>query len=133
MSEKGAGFRVTFVLFGCGRPVPRQRIGIILITVIGFCRWVCGCEFQPRSNFSPPRRRIPPVPLRPPTRCLPSCTSALLANTSNILTLPDGEPRREQSTFPARSRPTDRSSFFRACKRWFDLTPGRYRSQLHRH
>jgi AraC-like DNA-binding protein len=24
----------------------------------------------------------------------------------------------------------DQSSFFRACKRWFDLSPGQYRSQL---
>jgi AraC-like DNA-binding protein len=24
----------------------------------------------------------------------------------------------------------DHSSFFRACKRWFDLSPGQYRSQL---
>ena len=27
----------------------------------------------------------------------------------------------------------DQSSFFRACKRWFDLSPGQYRSQLARH
>jgi AraC-like DNA-binding protein len=27
----------------------------------------------------------------------------------------------------------DQSSFFRACRRWFDLSPGQYRSQLHRH
>src|SRR5207245_6714346 len=27
----------------------------------------------------------------------------------------------------------DQSSFFRACRRWFRLPPGQYRSQLHRH
>ena len=27
----------------------------------------------------------------------------------------------------------DQSSFFRACRRWFHLSPGQYRSQLHRH
>ena len=27
----------------------------------------------------------------------------------------------------------DQSSFFRACRRWFDLSPGQYRSQLHRY
>jgi AraC-like DNA-binding protein len=26
----------------------------------------------------------------------------------------------------------DQSSFFRACRRWFDLSPGQYRSQLHK-
>ena len=25
---------------------------------------------------------------------------------------------------------SDQSSFFRACRRWFDLSPGQYRSQL---
>jgi AraC-like DNA-binding protein len=28
---------------------------------------------------------------------------------------------------------TDQSSFFRACRRWFNISPGQYRSQLQRH
>src|SRR5262249_50749045 len=41
MTEEAEGFRITFVLFGGDRPVPRQRIEFIFITVISFCRWIC--------------------------------------------------------------------------------------------
>src|SRR6266550_661699 len=42
MSSERGGYRVTFELFGGSRPVPRQRIEFIFITVIGFCRWISG-------------------------------------------------------------------------------------------
>ena len=47
MIEEHAGYRVTFVLFGGDRPVPRQRIEFIFVTVIGFCRWISGREVHP--------------------------------------------------------------------------------------
>src|SRR5262245_43411719 len=47
MREEGAGFRVTFILFGGDRPVPRQRIEFIFVTVIGFCRSISAREIHP--------------------------------------------------------------------------------------
>jgi AraC-like DNA-binding protein len=222
MSEEGTGLRVTFVLFGGDRPVPRQRIEFILITVIGFCRWICGRDVQPLAIELPYPAPADPAPYRAAFRCPVSFdaprSSLLFARadlteplpTSNpllaelherfageylkhfdhaltsfrvreviIRRLPDGEPRREQvarelclseRTLQRRLEKeaisfiqlldetrrelaeqyldrlhlplaqaayllgfADESSFFRACKRWFDLTPGQYRSQLHRH
>src|SRR5262245_9027122 len=49
MSEERAGYRLTFVLFGGDRPVPRQRIEFIFVTVVGFCRWISGREVHPRG------------------------------------------------------------------------------------
>ena len=40
MNKERAGYRVTFVLLGGDRPVPRQRIEFIFVTLIGFCRWI---------------------------------------------------------------------------------------------
>jgi AraC-like DNA-binding protein len=217
-SEEGTGLRVTFVLFGGDRPVPRQRIEYILITVIGFCRWICGREVQPLAIELPYPAPADPAPYRTAFLCPVSFdaprSSLLFARTdltvplptSNpllaelherfageylkhfdhaqtsfrareviIRRLPDGELRREQvarelcmseRTLQRRLENeatsfiqlldetrrelaeqyldrlhlplaqaayllgfADQSSFFRACKRWFDLTPGQYRNR----
>jgi hypothetical protein len=47
MSEERAGYRITFVLFGGDRPVPRQRVEFIVVTVIGYCRWLSGRDVHP--------------------------------------------------------------------------------------
>jgi AraC-like DNA-binding protein len=49
MTEEGDGVRIDFVLFGGERPIPRQRIEFIFITVVGFCRWICRCDVSPRA------------------------------------------------------------------------------------
>jgi len=115
MDEEHIGYRVTFVLFGGGRPIPRQRIDFILVTLIGFCRWISGRDFNPLAiDCRIPRRRIlrPTAPrsaaqchlmrrataccLLAPTcllhfqhriQCLRSCTSVLPANICNTLTM----------------------------------------------
>jgi len=219
MSTEEAGCRVTFVLFGGERPVPRQRIEFIFITVIGFCQWISGREVHPLAVELPYPEPTDPAPYHAAFRCpllfdAPRC-SLLLARadlmtplpTSNpvlaelhdrfageylkhfdhaqtsyrareviIRRLPDGEPRRDQvggelgmsertlqrrleeegtsfgqllddtrrelaEQYLGRLQLTlaqaayllgfaDQSSFFRACKRWFELSPGQYRSQL---
>jgi AraC-like DNA-binding protein len=219
MSEERVGYRVTFVLFGGDRPVPRQRIEFIFVTLIGFCRWISGREVYPLEVELPYPAPPDLAPYRAAFRCRVSfeapAASLLLAHadliaplpTSNpllaemherfageylrhfdnarisyraremiIRRLPDGEPRRDEvasqlcmseRTLQRRLEEestsfiqllddtrrelaeqylgrlhlslaqaayllgfADQSSFFRACRRWFDLSPGQYRSQL---
>jgi len=222
MAEEQAGYRVTFVLLGGDRPIPRQRIEFILVTLIGFCRWISGRDVNPLAIELPYPAPIDPVPYRAAFRCpvsfdaprngllfasadmvapLPTSNPLLAelhdrfageylqhfdhAQTSYrareiiIRRLPDGEPRRDEiagqlcmseRTLQRRLEEegtsfiqlmddtrrelaeqylgrlhlslaqaayllgfADQSSFFRACRRWFDLSPGQYRSQLHRY
>jgi len=222
MSEEHAGYRLTFLLFGGDRPVPRQRIEFIFTTVIGFCRWISGREVHPAAIELVYPAPADPAPYRAAFRCpvsfdaprnsllfarpdlkapLPTSNPVLAemherfageylkhfdhAQTSYrareviIRLLPDGEPRRDQvaselcmseRTLQRRLEEeatsfiqllddtrrelaeqylgrlhlslaqaayllgfADQSSFFRACKRWFDVPPGQYRTQLLRH
>ena len=219
IGEEPAGDRVTFVLFGGDRPVPRQRIEFILVTLIGFCRWISGREVDPLAIELPYPAPKDAGPYRAALRCpvsfdaprnsvlfaradmtapLPTSNPLLAelherfageylkqfdhAHTSYrareviIRRLPDGEPRRDQvagelgmsertlqrrleqestsflqlldntrrelaEQYLGRLHLTlaqaayllgfaDQRSFFRACRRWFEQSPGRYRSQL---
>jgi AraC-like DNA-binding protein len=219
MSEERAGYRVTFVLVGGDRPVPRQRIEFIFVTLIGFCRWISGREVHPLAIELPYPAPVDSAPYRAAFRCpvsfdaprssllfaaadmaapLPTSNPQLAelherfageylrhfdhAQTSYrareviIRRLPDGEPRRDEvagelcmseRTLQRRLEEeatsfiqllddtrrelanqylgrlhlslaqaayllgfADQSSFFRACRRWFRLSPGQYRSQL---
>jgi AraC-like DNA-binding protein len=221
MREERAGYRVTFVLFGGTRPVPRQRIEFIFVTVIGFCRWISGRDIHPVRVELPYPTPVDLAPYQAAFRCQvsfdASAASLLFASadmlaalpTSNpvlaelherfagdylqhfdhaqisyrareviVRRLPDGEPRRDQvaselcmseRTLQRRLEEeatsfnqlldetrrelaeqylgrlqlsfaqaayllgfVDQSSFFRACRRWFDRSPGQYRSQLHK-
>src|ERR1700758_4479771 len=49
MVEVDDGYRIDFVLLGGDRPIPRQRIEFIFITVISFCRWITRSDVSPRS------------------------------------------------------------------------------------
>ena len=221
MNEEQGGERMTFVLFGGDRPVPRQRIEFIFVSVISFCRWISRREIYPRAvEFAYPQPPDP-APYRNVFRCpvsfdapghsilfaradmtapLPTSNPLLAelherfagdylrrfdhAQTSYrvreaiVRRLPDGEPRRElvagelcmsERTLQRRLETeatsfvqllddtrrelaeeylgrlnlslaqaaylvgfADQRSFFRACKRWFNLSPGQYRSQLNR-
>ena len=48
-TEEADGYRIDFVLFGGDRPIPRQRIEFIFVTVIGFCRWISRSDIAPRA------------------------------------------------------------------------------------
>jgi AraC-like DNA-binding protein len=221
MNEERDGYRVVFVLFGGDRPVPRQRVEFIVVTLIGFCRWISGRDVHPLAIELPYPPPADPVPYRAALRCpvtfdaprnsllfakadmgtaLPTSNPQLAelherfageylrhfdhAQTSYrtreviVRRLPDGEPRRDEVAGELRMSErtlqrrlehektsfvdlldrtrrelaeqylgrlqlslaqaayllgfADQSSFFRACKRWFDLSPGQYRSQLAR-
>ena len=219
MSKERGGYRFSFVLSGGDRPLPRQRLEFVFVTVLSFCRWISGREVYPRAvEF------VYPVPEDPALYaavfgCLVSFNSSgnsmLFAEadmaaplpTSNatlaelherfagdylehfdhaqtsyrareviIRRLPDGEPRRDEVARELRMSErtlqrrlegeatsflqlldetrhelaeqylgrlhlslaqaayllgfADQSSFFRACRRWFNLPPGQYRDQL---
>ena len=218
-NEERDVYRMDFVLFGGDRPIPRQRIEFIFVTVMGFCRWIAGAISYPRAvelAYPPPAepalyrdrfplsgvvRRAAPQYLfarADMTAPLPTSNPQLAelherfageylhqfdhADTSYrvreaiVRRLPDGEPRRddvagelcmsertlqrrletEATTFLQLLDDTrrelaeqylgrlnlslaqaayllgfaDQRSFFRACKRWFKLSPGQYRHQL---
>src|ERR1700756_1374459 len=218
-TEEADGYRIDFVLFGGDRPIPRQRIEFIFVTVIGFCRWISRSDIAPRAielAYSAPADLSL---YRPVFRCpvsfdaernsltfsradmnlaLPTSNPQLAelheryageylrhfdhAQTSYrvreaiVRRLPDGEPRRDEGavelcmrerTLQRRAgeeKPSfvqllddprreladqylgrlhlslgqaayllgfaDQSSFFRACRRWFKVSPGQYRNQL---
>jgi AraC-like DNA-binding protein len=219
LSEERGGYRVSFDLYGGSRPVPRQRVEFILVSVIRFCQWISGREFHPMAVELPYPTPADLAPYRDAFRCqlafnssgcsivfaradmaapLPTSNPVLAelherfageylrrfdhAQTSHrareaiIRRLPDGEPRRDEiarelclsertlqrrleveaTSFAELLDDTrrelaeqylsrlhlslaqaayllgfvDQSSFFRACKRWFELSPGQYRNQL---
>src|SRR5262245_12062503 len=219
MREEDTGFRLTFILFGGDRPVPRQRIEFIFVTVIGFCRWISAREIHPVRVELPYPPPVDPAPYRAAFRCpveFDAAVASMLFSRADLTTplptsnrlvadlherfageylrrfdhaqtsyrareviirnLPDGEPKRDQvarelcmseRTLRRRleeegtsfiqmlddtrrelaeqylermhlSLPqaayllgfADQSSFFRACRRWFDRSPGQYRSEL---
>jgi AraC-like DNA-binding protein len=221
LDEERGSYRVTFELFGGVRPVPRQRIEFILITVLTFCRWIAGREVQLLAVELAYPEPADPAPYRDAFGCrllfnapgnsllfsfaelkqpLPTSNPVLAemherfageylrqfdhAQTSYrvreviVRRLPDGEPRRDEvagalhmseRTLQRRLEEeatsflhllddtrrelagqylgrlhlslaqaayllgfADQSSFFRACKRWFEVSPGQYRSQLRR-
>jgi len=219
MVDEGNGYRIDFVLLGGERPIPRQRIEFIFVTVIGFCRWIARADIRPCAielAYSTPSDL---EPYRSAFRCpvsfdaernsltfsyadlnlsLPTSNPQLAdlheryageylrhfdhAQTSYrvreaiVRRLPDGEPRRdevavelcmsertlqrrleeEKTSFVQLLDDTrreladqylgrlhlslaqaayllgfaDQSSFFRACRRWFKVSPGQYRNQL---
>jgi AraC-like DNA-binding protein len=221
LCEERGSYRVQFELSGGDRPVPRQRMEFILVTLISFCRWVCGREVNPLAvevSYPAPPDPEPyrdafgcPVSFDAPssslvfaladlTQPLPTSNPMLAAlherfageylerfddtqtsyraREAIIRRLPDGEPRRddvarelcmsertlqrrleeEATSFQQLLDETrralaerhlgrlhlslaeaayllgfaDQSSFVRACKRWFGVPPGQYRSQLHK-
>ena len=219
MQEEHGGCRITFVLLGGDRPVPRQRLEFIFVTVIGFCRWISRREVHPQEVEFASAAPADVAPYLAAFRCpvifdaprdsllfdradltapLPTSNAALAElherfageylrhfdcaqvsyRTREIIIrrLPDGEPRLDQvaeelhmSERTLRRRLeeeatsffqllddtrrelaeqylgrlhlslaqaayllgfAEQSSFFRACKRWFEISPGQYRSQL---
>jgi AraC-like DNA-binding protein len=219
MIEEADGYRIDFVLLGGERPIPRQRIEFIFITVISFCRWITRSDVSPRSVELAYPAPSDLAPYRAAFRCPVAYDSernsltfrradmALALPTSNpqlaelheryageylrhfddaqtsyrvreaiVRRLPDGEPRRdevavelcmsertlqrrleeEKTSFVQLLDDTrreladqylgrlhlslgqaayllgfaDQSSFFRACRRWFKVSPGQYRHQL---
>jgi AraC-like DNA-binding protein len=219
VTEDEEGFRLSFVLFGGERPVPRQRIEYIFMTLISFCRWICRTDVGPRAIEIAYPRPADVTPYRTAFGCpvsfdaernsllfahadlklaLPTFNPQLAelheryagdylrhfdhAQTSFrvreaiVKRLPDGEPRRDdvaselgmsERTLQRRLEEeetsfvqllddirreladqylgrlhlslaqaayllgfADQSSFFRACRRWFKVSPAQYRHQL---
>jgi AraC-like DNA-binding protein len=219
LGEEDGRFRMTFELIGGARPVPRQRVEFIMVTLIGFLAWISGRDVRPVAIELP----YPPPGDLAPYRAAFRCPLTFDANSNSLLfaradlalplptsnpvlaelheryagdylrrfdhdrtsyrtreaiirRLPDGEPRRDQIASELRMSErtlqrrleeektsfvdlvdrtrrelagqylgrlhlslgqaayllgyADQSSFFRACKRWFEVSPGQYRNQL---
>src|SRR5262249_641964 len=96
MTEEGNGYRVTFVLFGGERPVPRQRIEFIFVTVIGFCRWITGREVHPLAIELVCAAPVDLAPYGGAFRCPVSfdapCNSLLFAHADMLAPLPTSNP-----------------------------------------
>jgi AraC-like DNA-binding protein len=222
LREEQSGYRLTLDVFDGSRPVPRQRVEFILVSLVSYCRWISGREVYPIAAEFPYPSPGNLAPYQQAFQCkvlfdarhsgllysredltapLPTSNPALAdlherfageylrrfdrsqitcrVREANVRFLPDGEPRRDQvagelciseRTLQRRLEVqqtsfvnlldntrrelaaqylgrlnlsfaqaafllgfADQSSFFRACKRWFELSPGKYRSQLLRH
>jgi AraC-like DNA-binding protein len=218
-TEEEDGLRMSFVLFGGDRPLPRQRIEFVFVTLIGFCRWISRSNVSPRAIEIAYPRPADVAPYRAAFGCpvtfdaarnsllfshadlklaLPTFNPQLAelheryagdylrrfdhAQTSFrvreaiVRRLPDGEPRRDEIASELRMSErtlqrrleeektsfvqllddtrreladqylgrlhlslaqaayllgfADQSSFFRACRRWFKVSPAQYRHQL---
>jgi AraC-like DNA-binding protein len=219
MTEEGESYRIDFVLFGGDRPIPRQRIEFIFVTVVSFCRWITRSDVSPRSVelaypgpadlapyrtafrcpvfFDAPRNSLlfasADMNLALPTfnpqlaelherfageylRHFDHAQTSFRVREAIVRRLPDGEPRRDEVAVELRMSErtlqrrleeektsfvqllddtrreladqylgrlhlslaqaayllgfADQSSFFRACRRWFKVSPGQYRNQL---
>src|SRR5262249_9129058 len=47
LNKEHGRYRIAFEMFGGSRPVPRQRIEYIIVTLVGFCRWISGRDVHP--------------------------------------------------------------------------------------
>jgi AraC-like DNA-binding protein len=219
MREEAGGFRLTFVLFGGDRPIPRQRIEFIYVTVLSFVRWISRADIAPLAvelAYPAPADLTPYQAVFKGKVSFDTTRNSLLFSRDDmrsalptfnpqlaemherfageylrhfdqkqisyrvreaiIKKLPDGEPRRDEVAGELRMSErtlqrrleeeetsflqllddtrreladqylgrlhlslgqaayllgfSDQSSFFRACRRWFNLSPGQYRSQL---
>jgi len=62
LHEDKEGYAVTLDLCGGGRPVPRQRMEFVLVTIFSFFRWITGQDLHPLiTEFSNPT----PADLKP--------------------------------------------------------------------
>jgi AraC-like DNA-binding protein len=217
--EEEEGLRISFVLFGGDRPLPRQRIEFVFVTLIGFCRWISRSSVCPRAIEIAYARPDDVAPYRAAFGCpitfdaernsllfsyadlkltLPTFNPQLAelheryagdylrhfdhaqisfrVREAIVRRLPDGEPRRDEVASELRMSErtlqrrleeektsfvqllddtrreladqylgrlhlslgqaayllgfADQSSFFRACRRWFKVSPAQYRHQL---
>jgi len=97
MNEERAGYRVTFVLFGGDRPVPRQRIEFIFVTLIGFCRWISGRDVHALEIELTYPAPADPAPYGVAFRCPLSFDAArnslLLSRADMVARLPMSNPQ----------------------------------------
>src|SRR5262245_51476772 len=96
LDEERRGYRMSFELFGGGRPVPRQRIEFIMVTVIGFLRWISGREVQPVAielPYPPPAdAALYRAAFRCPIAYDARRSSLIFAHTEMAMPLPTSNP-----------------------------------------
>ena len=68
-SQGAGGYRITFELLGGSMPIPRPRIEFIVVTLVGFCRWISGRAVQPLAMGLPYPPPADLAPYRATFRC----------------------------------------------------------------
>ena len=98
-TEEGDFYRIDFVLFGGDRPIPRQRIEFIFVTLIGFSRWISRSEVVPRAielAYSAPPDLAPYKSVfRCPVSFDAERNSVTFSRADMSLALPTSNPPRE--------------------------------------
>jgi len=55
LRQEKEGYAVTIALVGGGRPIPRQRVEYVVLTILNLCRWITGTELRPLEvDFADP-------------------------------------------------------------------------------
>jgi AraC-like DNA-binding protein len=97
LAKERSGYRISFELFSGSRPAPRARIEYIIVTLLGFCRWISGRDAYPLAIELPypaPADLAPyGVALRCPVSFDAATASLLFAQSDMTAPLPASNPK----------------------------------------
>jgi AraC-like DNA-binding protein len=97
LAKERNDYRISFELYGGSRPAPRARIEYIIVTLLGFCRWISGRHVRPLAIELPYPAPADLAPYSVALRCpvsFDATTASLLFNQSDMTApLPASNPK----------------------------------------